>query len=106
MEEGQSHSRDAFTNSRSVSTLISISERLARMEERWISVEKLLNEMREENRAQHASQKADLQSLEKRVAALEDQDNKLRNKIAGGLAVLSITWPIVWEKAKKYLPGF
>lgn len=107
MEESQSvHSRDVFTNSRSVATLINISERLARMEGRWDAVEKLLNEMREESRAQHASQRADLQALEKRVTTLEEQDSRMRNRIYGGLAVLSIAWPIIWEKTKKYLPGF
>lgn len=92
---------DDLLNNRALSALLDMRDRMARMEERGLAAAKTLQEMREENRDQHAMQRKAMEALEARVTALEADDSRLKNRVAGGLAVLTIAWPIVWEKAKK-----
>lgn len=108
---------DEFTL-RGDARLLDIIDRLARIEETSETTKNNLAELKEQNKTQHAEQKAALNSLsdkilgdgkkshETRISALEDDDNKAKNRLAGGLAVLSIAWPIVWSKIKSFIPGF
>jgi polyhydroxyalkanoate synthesis regulator phasin len=92
---------DDLLNNRALSALLDMRDRMARMEERGLTANRTLQEMREENREQHAIQRKAMEALEARVNALEADDSKLKNRMAGGLAVLTIAWPIVYEKVRK-----
>jgi len=109
---------DDLLNNRALIAIFDIRERLARIEESNSNLKTQLAELKAQNSAQHQEQKTALNALsntilgdgvhshETRIQELEDDDNTAKNRLAGGLAVLSIAWPILWSKIKQYIPGF